>query len=100
MKKFLRALTTSILILGFTLSTYQPADAGRRGRVVAGVVLGAVALGLLANSHRHGRYYDRYESVCYCGPVRCVRKWRCWVNRRGYERCGTRRSCWRPTICD
>lgn len=99
-KKSLPIVTASVLILGITLSTFQPAEAGRRGHAVAGIIVGAVALGLLANSHRYNRSFRHYEPVCYRGPVRCVRKWRCWVNRRGYERCGMKRSCWRPEYCE
>ena len=98
-----QAAIVTILATGLAMSTYQPAEAGRRGgRIAAGVAAGIVTLGILG-AYAHSRDRHRYyEPACYRGPRRC--RWvgrRCWhdrygdyVCRRGY------RKCWRPTYCD
>ena len=91
------------LAVALGAATVQPAEAGRSGRIAAGVAAGIIGLGILgayANSRR--RHYEHYEPACYRGPRRC--RWvgrRCWLDRYGDYVCRRgRRRCWRPVYCD
>ena len=97
MKKYFHMVLALAMIASVTVTTVQPVNAGHRERAVLGIIAGTVALGLLAHKHRHHRYH--HHRVCHRGKLRCKRKWRCWINRRGYERCAKRRVCWRPRHC-
>lgn len=103
-KKFMHALMAVVLVAGFAASTVQPAEAGRGGRVAAGVAAGIIGLGLLgAYSHARDRdYYYESRERCYPGPEECGWKnRRCFENRYGETICrGGRWTCWRPTYCD
>jgi hypothetical protein len=107
-KKIVNALMAVMLMAGVTASSIQPAEAGRGGRVAAGVAAGIIGLGLLgAYSHARDRDYDRhyYRSgggECYPGPEECGWKnRRCFTNSWGDTVCrGGRWTCWRPTYCD
>lgn len=60
-KKFTLLAATLMLAFGFNTAHVQEAQAGRDGRVIAGVIAGAALVGILASRrHRHrGRYYNR-----------------------------------------
>jgi len=99
--------TVTVIAAALALPTVEQAEAGKRGRVAAGVAGAIIGLGILgAYAHSRGdRYYDEYdyyEPACYRGPRRChwVRG-RCWYNRWGERVCSRgRRRCHRPVICD
>jgi hypothetical protein len=100
MKKIMHALMALMLMAGVTASI-QPAEAGRGGRVAAGVAAGIIGLGLLgAYAHSRDRHYAHDE--CYPGPEECGWKnRRCFTNSWGDTVCrGGRWTCWRPTYCD
>ena len=102
MKKIMSAAMALTLMVGATLTSVQPAEAGRRG-VAAGVAAGIIGLGILgAYSHARDREYYRAADDCYPGPEECG--WtnrRCFVNSWGDRVCrGGRWTCWRPTYCD
>jgi hypothetical protein len=103
-KKFMHALMAVVLVAGFAASSVQPAEAGRGGRVAAGVAAGIIGLGLLgAYGHARERdYYYESRERCYPGPEECGWKnRRCFENRYGETICrGGRWTCWRPTYCD
>jgi hypothetical protein len=101
----LRKLTYSAIALtlaaGLAVSTVEPAEAGRGGRVAAGVAAGIITLGVLgALSNRGHAYYG--GPVCYEGPREC--RWTgrsCYYSRYGEYICrGGRYQCYRPTYCD
>jgi hypothetical protein len=102
-KKLIHALAALVLVAGVSASSIQPAEAGRGGRVAAGIAAGIIGLGILgAYSHARDRHYYRSSGDCYPGPEECG-----WVNRRcftnswGDRVCrGGRWTCWRPTYCD
>jgi len=107
-KKLLAPFLAITLAFGAVMtSASAPAEAGRGGRVAAGIAAGIIGLGVLgavANA-RDQRHYSRYrddEEVCYKGPRECG--WtgrRCFENRYGEEVCrGGRWTCWRDTICE
>jgi len=105
MKKLMASLLAVTLAFGavMTASTTS-AEAGRGGRVAAGIAAGIIGLGVLgavANA-RERRHYRYDEEVCYKGPRECG--WtgrRCFENRYGEEVCrGGRWTCWRDTICE
>lgn len=95
MKKFLHATAALALVAAASLSSTAPAEAGRGGRVAAGVVAGTLlGLGIAGAVAR-----DRYS--CYEGPRRCeVVGERCHYNRYGDYRCRDEVRCWRPRRCD
>ncbi len=105
MKKLMHALMALTLVAGVTASSIQPAEAGRSGRVAAGVAAGIIGLGLLgAYGHARERdyYYRSGGGECYPGPEECGwRNRRCFTNSWGDTVCrGGRWTCWRPTYCD
>ena len=107
MKKIMHALMALSLIAGVPASSIQPAEAGRGGRVAAGVAAGIIGLGLLgAYGHARERDYDRHyyrsSGECYPGPEECGwRNRRCFTYSWGDTVCrGGRWTCWRPTYCD
>lgn len=100
-QRIVHLAVAATMATGLALSSVQPAEAGRGGRVAAGIAAGIIGLGILgayANS-RERRYY---EPACYRGPRRC--RWvgrRCWHDRYGDYICRQgRRRCWRPVYCD
>ena len=100
LRKILHPLMALTLAAGMASVTLHDAEAGRGGRVAAGVAAGIIGLGILgAAAHRGGYYYD---DGCYRGRLRC--RWeggRCFENRYGEEVCrGGERVCHRPLICD
>jgi len=105
LKKFMSPVLALMLAFGAVMSaTTVPAEAGRGGRVAAGVAAGIIGLGVLgAYAHARDRHYYRDdEEVCYRGPRECG--WvgrRCFENRYGETVCrGGRWTCWRDTHCD
>lgn len=106
LKKIIHSLMAVALMVGVTASTIQPAEAGRGGRVAAGVAAGIIGLGILGaygHAREHDRdYYYRSGGGCYPGPEECGWKGRrCFENRWGDTVCrGGRWTCWRPTYCD
>jgi hypothetical protein len=103
LKKILNSLMAIALMVGVTASTIQPAEAGRGGRVAAGVAAGIIGLGILgAFADSRDRGYYRESGGCYPGPEECGwRNRRCFINKWGDEVCrGGRWTCWRPTYCD
>ena len=103
-KKILHPLLALTLAAGIATVSVQQAEAGRGGRVAAGVAAGIIGLGILgAAAHARGDgYYDDYDDGCYRGRRRC--HWegrRCYEDRYGEEVCrGGERVCHRPLICD
>ncbi len=106
LKKLLGGVLAITLAFGAVASTYQPAEAGHRGRVAAGVAAGIIGLGILgAYAHARDRHYYRgYSRVreCYPGPERCgYTRRRCFYNSWGDYVCRRGKyRCWRDTICD
>jgi hypothetical protein len=103
-KKIIAPLMVLTLAFGAVASTYEPAEAGHRGRFAAGVAAGIIGLGVLgavANAHGRRHYYRDVET-CYEGPEHCgytkdrchYNSWGDYVCRRGEWRC------WRETVCD
>jgi hypothetical protein len=100
LKKIAMPLMAVLLVFGAMMASVQPAEAGRGGRVAAGVAAGIIGLGLLgAYAHARDREYTR---TCYEGPRECY--WRdrhCFYNRYGDYVCrGGDRVCNRRTICE
>jgi hypothetical protein len=103
LRKILHPLMALMLAAGMASATLHDAQAGRGGRVAAGVAAGLIGLGILgAAAHGRGYDYDDYDDGCYRGRVRC--HWeggRCYENRYGEEVCrGGERVCHRPLVCD
>jgi hypothetical protein len=108
LKKLMASLLAVTLAFGAVMTTNTaPAEAGRGGRVAAGIAAGIIGLGVLgAYANARDRGYDRgyraYDEVCYKGPKECG--WvgrRCFENRYGDEVCrGGRWTCWRDTVCE
>ncbi len=105
MKKIMYPMMAILLAFGtVAATTAQPAEAGRGGRVAAGIAAGIIGLGVLgAYAHARDRHHYRgYDEVCYKGPKECG--WvgrRCFENRWGETICrGGRWTCWRDTYCD
>lgn len=106
----LKTLVHSVMALtlagGMAIATVQEAQAGRGGRIAAGVAAGIIGLAILgaASRSRGGGYYDDdYDDErCYRGPRRC--HWsgrRCFENEYGDYVCrGGRYVCHRPMVCD
>lgn len=88
--------------MGMVATMTTDAEAGRRGRVAAGVAAGIIGLGILgaAAEARERDYYERER--CYPGPEECGYRGRtCYENEYGEEVCRRGRyTCWRPTVCD
>lgn len=104
LKKFMQGALALTLVLGIGAAASQPAEAGRGGRVAAGVAVGTL-LGLgIAGAYAGPRYYGYGPGPagCYRGPRQCDWVGRsCWYNRFGEYVCrGGEYRCWRPTICD
>lgn len=108
LRKIMQAALALTVVLGIAASTMQPAEAHRRGGIVAGVAVGTL-LGLgIAGAYSYPRYHrPRYYAYsgygdCYPGPRRCAWVGRsCYTNRFGEYVCGGGAyRCWRPTICD
>ncbi len=99
-KQMLMATATLLLAMGFTFAQTNTAQAGRGGRVVAGVIAGAALAAII--SHRHRRKYRKYRRHhAYHGhdyhihynrwgrPYRCYRshhRVRRYYKRRHYGR--------------
>jgi hypothetical protein len=102
MKKMVQCLLALTILLGVGASLSQPAEAGRGGRVAAGVAIGTL-LGLgIAGAYDGPRHYYRDGGDCYRGPRQChyVGR-RCWYNRYDEYVCrGGDYRCSRPLICD
>jgi hypothetical protein len=103
-RKTTQCLLALTVALGIGLASMtEPAEAGRGGRVAAGVAIGTL-LGLGIAGAYEGRHYyrDDYGPECYRGPRQCQWVGRsCWYNRHGEYVCrGGDYRCWRPTICD
>ncbi len=109
-KKMLSPLLALTLAFGAVAASYEPAEAGRRGRNIGiGVAAGIIGLGILgaaanAGHHRSHRGHVEYDEgpECYKGPKECG-----WTNRRCFENSwgetvcrGGRWTCWRDTICE
>lgn len=102
-RKILHPVMALTLAAGLAGATVQDAQAGRGGRVAAGIAAGLIGLGILgaaAHARRDGYYYD--DDYCYRGRRRC--HWegrRCFEDRYGDTVCrGGERVCHRPLICD
>jgi hypothetical protein len=103
MKRAAAAFLAVTFAFGMVAATVSDAEAGRRGRVAAGVAAGIIGLGILgaaAEARDRGDYYERER--CYPGPEECgYRERRCYENEYGDEVCrGGGYTCWRPTVCD
>jgi hypothetical protein len=102
LKRIMRVVVAAGLMLGTVAALSAPAEAGRGGRVAAGVAVGTL-LGLgIAGAYAGPRYYYGPGPECYRGPRQCDWVGRsCWYNRFGEYVCrGGEYRCWRPTICD
>lgn len=99
------ALTLSmatVLAVGSTAATIEPAHAGGRG-VATGIAAGIVTLGVLgalSSAHADGYRERVYGESCYYGPRECYRRERCYINdfgdricRQGEMVCSRRRVC-------
>jgi hypothetical protein len=100
LKKIAAPFLAVLMVFAAMATTSAPAEAGRGGRVAAGVAAGIIGLGILgAYAHSRERSYGR---VCYQGPRECY--WRdrhCFYNRYGDYICrGGDRVCERRTICE
>jgi hypothetical protein len=113
LKKIMSPLLALTLAFGAVATSYEPAEAGHRGRNIGvGVAAGIIGLGILgaaANAGRHRSHHDHgqvdYDDEgpeCYKGPKECG-----WTNRRCFENSwgetvcrGGRWTCWRDTICE
>lgn len=104
LKTIAHSLVAATLAVGVIASTAAPADAGRGGRIAAGVAAGIIGLGILgAYAHARNRhYYDGGYGGCYRGPRECGWSGRqCYENRWGDVVCrGGRYVCTRRTYCD
>jgi hypothetical protein len=103
-KKVTRAFLALTIVLGLGAALSRPAEAGRNGRVVAGVAVGTL-LGLgIAGAYAGPRAYGPayYGPGCYPGPRQCGWAGRsCWRSPYGETVCqGGEWHCWRPTLCD
>lgn len=101
LKKLIYSLLALTMALGVIATGSDPAEARRRGGVVAGAIIGGVVAGaLIAGASRRSYAYGSPE--CYAGPRRCEWAGRhCFYNRFGDYVCrGGEYRCWRPTICD
>ena len=103
LKKIAMPLMALLLAFGTMAASVQPAEAGRGGRVAAGVAAGIITLGILGAAAHAGRERHReYRRTCYEGPRECY--WRdrhCFYNRYGDYVCrGGDRICERRTICE
>jgi hypothetical protein len=100
LKKLTSLAIALALAVGLAVSTVEPAEAGRGGRIAAGVAAGIITLGVLGALSSRGAY--GYGPACYEGPREC--HWtgrRCHYNSRGDYICrGGNYQCYRPTICD
>ena len=99
MKHFYKFAVALVLALGLFASTVQTAEAGKKGRLIAGGILGAIAIGILADEAARAEE-EEYEERCYKGKRVCKKVRRCWENQYGDERCSWKRKCYRRTICD
>ena len=64
LKKIINSLMAVALMVGVTASTIQPAEAGRGGRVAAGVAAGIIGLGILgAYANARDREYYRESAA-------------------------------------
>lgn len=102
-RKILHPLMALTLAAGLATATVQQAEAGRGGRVAAGVAAGLIGLGILgAAAARHDGYYYDDDEYCYRGRRRC--HWegrRCFEDRYGDTVCRDGDYvCRRPLICD
>jgi hypothetical protein len=100
-KTITHVFLASTLMLGLGAGLSRSAEAGRDGRIAAGVAVGTL-LGLgIAGAYAGPRYYGPPPG-CYVGPRQCdyVGR-RCWTNSYGEYVCrGGEYRCWRPTVCD
>ncbi|MGH1351298.1 MAG: hypothetical protein ACRBBN_10870 [Methyloligellaceae bacterium] len=99
MKQFGKIALALVFTFSVLATTFQPAEAGRKGRAIAGGILGAIAIGIIANEASKD-YYEEDEGRCYKGRKVCKEKRVCWENRYGDERCKWKTKCYRPMICD
>jgi hypothetical protein len=97
---------TVMLALGVTTVQVNQAQAGKGGRIVAGAILGAAALAIIASegrrAHAHGHYYKhrsrhrygRYRTCYdrYGDPYRCYRKRK--HHRRNWRRSRRHHNHW------
>jgi hypothetical protein len=110
LKSSTRLALAAAVVLSAGAPTSTPAEAGRGGRVAAGLFAGLVAGSILGGyAYARPRYvygytgYGAYDGPrCYRGPRQCD-----WAGRRcGYDQFGDygcsagEWRCWRPTICD
>jgi hypothetical protein len=101
-RKMVQCLFALTIVFGIGASMSQPAEAGRGGRIAAGVAIGTL-LGLgIAGAYDGPRHYYREGPDCYRGPRQCHWVGRsCWYNRYGEYVCGGGDyRCRRPLICD
>ncbi len=101
MKNLGKVALALVFTFSILASTFQAAEAGKRGRAIAGGILGGIAIGILAHEASKDRYDDEYdEDRCYKGREVCKKRRICWENEFGEERCKWKRKCYRRTICE
>ncbi len=101
MKFFSKIAIALILCFGVMASSAPQAEAGKKGRIIAGTILGAIALGVMADQIEREAEAEEYDGDrCYKGKRVCKKKRVCWENEFGDERCRIKRKCFRPTYCD
>lgn len=100
-KKATSLVMALVTMIGLSLATVKPAEAGGRG-VGVGIAAGIIGLGILgaAASARDRDYYR--AGGCYKGREECSWSDRhCFENRYGDTVCrGGVYRCYRPTICE
>lgn len=103
-RKILHPVLALALAAGLATTSVERAEAGRGGRIAAGVAAGIIGLAILGAASRRGYAYDDYDDGddCYRGPRRCYWANRhCFENRYGDTVCrGGDYVCRRPLICD
>ena len=81
--------TLSVCLLGLAvvLGSLSPAQAGRKGRVAAGIALGIAGVAIIGHAHRQRRYRGRHYRYRHHGRrhVRYHRGYRVRRVHRGYR---------------
>ncbi|MGE0611620.1 MAG: hypothetical protein AB7G34_11790 [Hyphomicrobiales bacterium] len=101
MKSFLRLAAAIAIVAAASFASITQAEARNDGAVIAGAIIGGMALGaILSNKHSSPHSYA-YESprTCHQGPTQCRWVQNCWYDKWGRYRCGKRKECFNPVNC-
>lgn len=81
MKKIYTPIIAAVMALGISTASVTPAEAGRGGRVAAGIAIGLVAGAILYSAHKNNRrYYKRHKRR----HVSCRHPTRRWHGHRAW----------------